>query len=153
MVGLIISGHSGLMDLNGKGINKMKRILFFLVVLLSVWSVSYADQTLNGRQPREWDLATSNKPLEGKDYQADTTAFTNTVSTGHQATGNAGYLALVGADSSGKNFTYYLWVDGSSGTGVLRMSSFPNIKTYTSFPYGDWRSSTGFGAGGKVSAQ
>lgn len=130
----------------------MKRILFFLVVLLSVWSVAYADQTLNGRQPREWELSTFNKPLEGKDYQADTTAFTNTVVTGHQATGNAGYLALSAVDSGGTVRTYYLWVDASTSTGVLRMASFPNIKTYSSFPYGDWRGPN-FAAGTKVSAQ
>lgn len=124
----------------------MKRILFFLVVLLSVWSVSYADQTLNGRQPREWELSTAQKPLEGKDYQGDTTAFTNTVSTGHQATGNPGYIALVAWDgintngvatSTAKPFTYYLWIQQN---GKLMISSFPTLKPYASFPYGDWRS-------------
>lgn len=118
----------------------MKRILFFLIALFSVWSVSYADQTLNGRQPREWAQATNQKILEGKDYQGDTTAFTNTVSTGHQANGNSGYLALVSQDgtsdaAAGTNITYYLWVQA----GKLMITSFPTIRGFSSFPYGDWR--------------
>lgn len=132
----------------------MKRILFFLVVFFSVWSVSYADQTLNGRQPRQWSQATNDKILENDDYQGDTTSFTNTVSAGHNATGNAGYAALVAVDASGTVRTYYLWVDASTNSaGILRMASFTNIRNYTSFPYGDWRSSTGFAAGVKVSSQ
>jgi hypothetical protein len=122
----------------------MKRILFFLAVLLSVWSVSYADQTLNGRQPREWRQSTNDKILENKDYQGDTTAFTNVVATGHQALGNPGYIALVAFDGgSGQStattsdITYYLWVQQD---GKLMIASFPLLKTYTSFPYGDWRS-------------
>ncbi len=130
----------------------MKKNILFFVLFLLVAVNAQADQTLNGRQPREWAHSTEQKPLEGKDYQADTTAYTNLVSTGHQATGNAGYIALVGTDADGVNHTYYLWVDGTSGTGVLRMASFPNIKTYSSFPYGDWRGPN-FSAGGKVSAQ
>lgn len=119
----------------------MKRIIFFLVVLLSVWSVSYADQTLNGRQPREWRQSTSQKLLEGKDYQGDTTAFTNLVSTGHQNQGNAGYIALVAQDGTtgigqGSNWTYYLWVQG----GKLMIASLTTMSNYSSFPYGDWRS-------------
>lgn len=132
----------------------MKRIVFFLVVLLSVWSVSYADQTLNGRQPREFSQAVANKILEGKDYNGDTTVHTNTASVGHNATGNAGYYALEAVSAQGEVHTYYLWVDASTTTaGVLFMSSFPNIKTYSSFPYGDWRSSQGFKAGAKVASQ
>lgn len=132
----------------------MKRVLFFLVVLLSVWSVAYADQTLNGRQPREWDQAIASKLLEGKDYSDNTTVFTNQVNTGNNATGNAGYQALMAVGADGVARTYYLWVDASSTTvGVLKMASFTAIKAYTSFPYGDWRSSTGFGAGAKVSSQ
>lgn len=118
----------------------MKRILFFLVVLLSVWSVSYADQTLNGRQPREWSHSTEQKPLEGKDYQGDTTAFTSVVNAGHQATGNPGYVAFVqqpGVTAENtSSVTYYLWV---SGTGKLMIASFPTLSPYASFPYGDWR--------------
>lgn len=131
-----------------------KNILFFVCFLLVVVN-AYADQTLNGRQPRQWEQAVSSVKLQsaGTDYTDNTTAFTNLVTTGNNAIGNASYYALMGTDSSGANFTYYLWVDGSSGTGVLRMASFPNIKTFSSFPYGDWRSSTGFNAGGKVSGQ
>ncbi len=129
-----------------------KNILFFAVFLLVAVN-AHADQTLNGRQPREYTQATQNKILEGKDYAGDLTAYTGVVATGHQATGNSGMLALQAQDGAGVNFTYYLWVDGSSGTGVLRMASFPNIKTYASFPYGDMRSSTGFTAGGKVASQ
>lgn len=118
----------------------MKRIIFFLVALLSVWSVSYADQTLNGRQPREWRDSTSQKPLEGKDYQGDTTAFTNVVNTGHQNIGNPGYVALVqtpgGTGDNTTPVTYYLWVNGS---GKLMIASFPTLQPYSSFPYGDWR--------------
>ena len=130
-----------------------KNILFFAVFFL-VAVGAQADQTLNGRQPREWSHSTEQKPLEGRDYQGDTTAVTNSVSTGHQATGNAGYLALVATGPEGKNHTYYLWVDGTAnnGVGVLFMASFPNISTYSSFPYGDMRGTT-FKAGAKVSGQ
>lgn len=130
----------------------MKRILFFLVVLLSVWSVSYADQTLNGRQPREWQYSTAQKPLEGKDYQADTTAHTNVVVTGHQAAGNPGYFALVAQDGTtgfnGNTYTYYLWVS----SGKLMIASNPTMINYSSFPYGDWRTPN-FNAGTVVGSQ
>lgn len=129
----------------------MKKLMLLACLLLVSVQV-YADQTLNGRQPREWDHSTDNKPLEGKDYVADTTAFTNLVTTGHQATGNSGYLALMSQDGAGNNITYYLWVDASTSTGVLRMASFPNIKSYSSFPYGDWRGPN-FRPGTKVSSQ
>lgn len=129
-----------------------KNVLFFIFFLLVVVN-GYADQTLNGRQPREWPEGNQNKILEGKDYNGDATAFTNLVATGHNATGNAGFLSLMAVDAYGNPHTYYLWVDGSTSTGTLRMASFPNIKTYTSFPYGDFRSGAGFTAGGKVSSQ
>lgn len=129
-----------------------KNILFFAVFLLVAVN-AYADQTLNGRQPREWDESTNSKILESRDYTGDTTAFTNLVATGHQATGNAGYIALMATDAFGNNHTYYLWVDGSTANGTLMMASFPPISTYASFPYGDWRSVNGFKAGSKVASQ
>lgn len=133
-----------------------KNILFFVCFLLVVVN-AYADQTLNGRQPREWDQSVSSVKLQsgGTDYTDNTTVFTNQVNTGNNASGNAGYQGLMACDGAGTCRTYYLWVDATvnSGAGALRMSSFPNIKTFSSFPYGDWRSSTGFSAGTKVSAQ
>ncbi len=128
-----------------------KNILFFAVFLLVAVN-AHADQTLNGRQPREYTQAVQNKILEGKDYTGDLTAYTGVVATGHQASGNSGIVALQAQDSYGVNTTYYLWVDGSTSTGTLMMASFPNIKTYSSFPYGDMRSNV-FKAGGKVAAQ
>lgn len=132
-----------------------KNILFFAVFLLVAVN-ALADQTLNSRQPREWENSTANKPLEGKDYQGDTTAYTNLVITGHQKAGNIGYVALVGSDgnsvsttSTSSMFTYYLWVDN----GKLMIASFPNVKNYSSFPYGDWRSVNGFKAGTVVGSQ
>lgn len=116
-----------------------KNIIFFVLFLLVVVN-AYADQTLNGRQPREWSHSTEQKPLEGKDYQGDTTAFTNVVNTGHNNIGNPGYVALVqtpGATAESTSpVTYYLWVNGS---GKLMIASFPTLSPYTSFPYGDWR--------------
>lgn len=130
-----------------------KNILFFVCFLLVVVN-AYADQTLNGRQPREWDHSVDSKQLEGKDYTDNTTTYANQLNTGNNATGNAGYQALLAVDSIGTIRTYYLWVDASStSVGVLKMASFASIKNYSSFPYGDWRSSTGFGAGIKVSSQ
>lgn len=132
-----------------------KNILFFAVFLLVAVN-AHADMTLNQRQPREYNQSVSNKPLETKDYTGDATAVTAAVATGHQATGNAGFFALQSQDFAGNNITYYLWVDASStSVGVLKMASFTNIKAFTSFPYGDWRSSNGggFQAGGKVSSQ
>ncbi len=128
-----------------------KNILFFALFLLVAVN-AYADQTLNGRQPREWENSTANKPLEGKDYVDNTTTFANLVATGNQATGNPGYLGLQAIDAYGTVHTYYLWVDGSTGTGTLRMASFPAIKAYSSFPYGDWRLPN-FAPGGKVASQ
>lgn len=129
----------------------------FLVCFLLVAVNAYADQTLNGRQPREWDQSVSSVKLQsgGTDYTDNTTVFANSVNSGNQATGNAGYQGLMATGPDGISRTYYLWVDGSAnnGVGVLRMASFPAIVAMSSFPYGDWRSSTGFVAGGKVSAQ
>lgn len=129
-----------------------KNILFFVCFLLVVVN-AYADQTLNGRQPREWESSTSSKPLEGKDYTDNTTALTNLVVTGNQATGNAGYLAMQATDFYGNVHTYYLWVDGSTAQGTLRIASFPQLRNNASFPYGDWRGSTGFGSGVVVGTQ
>lgn len=130
-----------------------KNILFFVCFLLVVVN-AYADQTLNGRQPREWSQSTSApKYASGQDYTNNTTVNTNLALTGNNATGNSGYLVLMAADTNGTVHTYYLWVDASTTTGVLRMASFPNIKTFASFPYGDFRSATGFTAGAKVSSQ
>lgn len=117
----------------------MKNIIFFACFLLVVVN-AHADQTLNGRQPREWQFSTAQKQLEGKDYQGDTTDYTNVVVTGHQANGNPGYYALVAQDGStgittGTSYTYYLWVSG----GKLMIASSPTMITYSSFPYGDWR--------------
>lgn len=132
----------------------MKKNILFFVCFLLVAVNAYSDQTLNGRQPREYNQSTQNKPLEGKDYNGDFTAFTNVVSTAHQATGNAGMLALQSQDQAGNNITYYLWVDAGNGTttGVLRMASYAAIIAYSSFPYGDMRGPN-FKPGGKVASQ
>ena len=118
----------------------MKNIIMLFLCLLLVSVKAFADQTLNGRQPREWSHSTEQKPLEGKDYQGDTTAFTNIVNTGHNNTGNPGYVALVqtpgGTGDNTSPVTYYLWVNGS---GKLMIASFPTLSPYASFPYGDWR--------------
>lgn len=134
----------------------MKNIILCLVFLLVGTAVYAQTAGVNGRQPREWREAVSSVKLQsaGTDYTDNTTAFTNLISTGNQATGNAGYTALMAVDSTGNVRTYYLWVDASvTSVGVLKMASFTNIIAYSSFPYGDWRSSTGFAAGIKVSSQ
>lgn len=64
------------------------------------------------------------------------TTFEKVGVTGNTTTGNPGYLALIAADPSGTNFTYYLWVDT---TGDLRIASYPSISAFSSFPIGDWR--------------
>lgn len=137
--------------------NKMKNILSLTVCFLLVSVCAYADMTPNGRVPRDWDQAVSSVKLQsgGTDYTDNTTVFANSVNTGNLATGNAGYQALMAAGPDGIVRTYYLWVDGTAnnGAGALRMASFPNIITFSSFPYGDWRTGSGFNAGVKVSAQ
>ena len=132
----------------------MRRIILLSACFLLVAVYVHADMTQNGRSPREWPLATNQKQLENKDYAGDATTYTNLAVTGHNATGNAGFLSLNAVDSVGNLQTYFIWVDGSAtSAGVLKMASFPNIKTFSSFPYGDWRSSTNFNAGVKVSSQ
>lgn len=137
--------------------NKMKKLLSLTVCFLLVSVCAFADMTQNGRTPREWDQAVSSVKLQsgGTDYTDNTTVFANQVNTGNNFTGNSGYQGLMACDIFGVCRTYYLWVDATvnSGAGALRMSSFPNISTFSSFPYGDWRSSAGFVAGTKVSAQ
>ena|SRR5579862_6776180 len=135
----------------------MKNILSLTVCFLLVSVCAFADMTQNARTPRELDQAVSSVKLQGSgtDYTDNTTVLANQVNTGNNFVGNAGYQGLMACDGQGVCRTYYLWVDATvnSGAGALRMSSFPNISTFTSFPYGDWRSSTGFSAGTKVSAQ
>ena len=116
----------------------MKNKIMLAVCILLVSSQAFAEQTLNGRQPREWQFSTATKV--GKDYQGDTTAFTNVVNTGHNNIGNPGYIALVqtpgGTGENTSPVTYYLWINGS---GKLMIASTPTIQSYSSFPYGDWR--------------
>lgn len=69
------------------------------------------------------------------------TNFERLGSSGNQTVGNSGYLALMAVDDNGRNYPYYLWVDGSKGN--LCISSYPTISTFSSFPGGDWRSTTG----------
>lgn len=133
----------------------MRKLILLVACFLLVSAIAKADMTQNGRSPREWPPATtSSKALSGGDYTDNTTAFANSVNTGNNASGNAGYQALMAVDIAGNAITYYLWVDASTTTvGVLKMASFPAIITFSSFPYGDWRSSNGFKAGIKVSSQ
>lgn len=138
-----------------------KNIIFFVCFLLVVVN-AYADQTLNGRQPREWNPAVSSvNAANNADYSGNATVVTNLVVTGNQATGNPGYIVLTAADSSGAVFNYYLWMDatipGNSSVGTLRYASFPllvsNPTVFTSFPYGDWRKSSGFSSGVTVATK
>jgi len=136
----------------------MRKLILLFVCFLFVTVIAKADMTQNGRQPRVWDQAVSSVKLQnsGTDYTDNTTVLTNQVNTGNNATGNAGYQALMACDAAATSNcrTYYLWVDASTSTaGILRMASFPAISLFSSFPYGDWRSSTGFTAGVKVSSQ
>ena len=125
-------------------------VLFFLLAAIPAFAQTAG---VNQRQPREFDQAQQTKPLEGRDYANNTVVYPNIALTGNQATGNSGTIVLMATDSAGITRSYYLWVDATTTTGQLRMASFPNIKNYASFPWGDWRSSTGFTAGVKVSAQ
>ena len=150
MVGHTISGHSGLTEPKEM---TMRKIIVLVACFLMASVAAQADMTQNGRQPKPWDQAVSSVNAgSGKDYTDNTTAFANVVATGNTATGNSGYIALMATDSAGIARTYYLWVDASTSTGVLRMASLPNISAYSSFPYGDWRGPN-FGAGYKVSSQ
>ncbi len=119
----------------------MKKNILFFVLFLLVAVNAQADQTLNGRQPREWQYSTAQKPLENKDYQGDATTSTNMVVTGHQNIGNPGMYALVqtpgGTGENTSPVTYYLWVNGN---GKLMIASFPTVSVFASFPYGDMRS-------------
>ncbi len=80
-------------------------------------------------------------------YEGET-YFEKVGATGNQNTGNPGYFSLVGPDSAGVNFTYYLWVN----QGKLYIASYPTVSTYTSFPSGDWRLPP-FNAGTVVGSQ
>jgi hypothetical protein len=136
----------------------MRKILSVFACFLLVSVYAFADQTLNGRQPREWAQSTSENNFlqSGKqDYSGNTSALTNLVLTGNQATGNASYVVLTAVSAQGQVINYYLWVDASNNTqGIIKFASFPlltsNPNVYTSFPYGDWRESTGFTSGVKV---
>ena len=137
----------------------MKKFIIIACFLLVAVNAYAATIGTNGRQPRVWDQAVSSVKLQsgGTDYTDNTTAFTNIAVTGTQATGNAGYIVFNSADAAGNVWDYYLWVDATntSSTGVLRLASFPlltsNPSVFTSFPYGDWRNSTGFTSGVAVS--
>lgn len=142
----------------------MKKIILSFVCLLLVSVYAYADQTLNGRQPREWSQSTSenNGSQAGKvDYSDNTTVYANLAVTGNQATGNPGHIIFTATNNNGVVFDYYLWVDATAANGVgqLYMASFPlltsNPKVWTSFPWGDWRNSAtnSFASAVKVSTQ
>ena len=140
----------------------MKNIVLCLAFLLVGTAVYAQTAGTNGRQPRAWDQAVSSVKLQsgGTDYTDNTTVLTNLALTGNQATGNASYISLTATDVNGVVYDYYLWVDatnaGTGGTkGTLVMASFPLIKqtALTSFPYGDWRATSGFTSFTKVSSQ
>lgn len=136
----------------------MRKLILLVACFLIASVYAYADMTQNGRSPREWPPAVSGVKLQssGTDYTDNTTVFTNLAVTGNNATGNPGYIAFMAAGTDGVARTYYLWVDpGQGNNGVLRFASF-GVLTSTptiaaSFPYGDWRYSTGFTSGVAVS--
>lgn len=100
-------------------VKMQKRInILVFVILLLLTSVVIAQ---TAREPQY--------NLEGK------TNFTRVGVTGLNVSGNPGFIELVGFDSAGTAFPYYLWVDS---TGDLRLASYPSISAYSSFPDGDW---------------
>ena len=128
----------------------MKKIIIFIACFFLVAVNVFADPTNNGRQPRVWDQAVSSVKLQsgGTDYTDNTTVLTNLALTGNNATGNAPYITMTATDGAGNVIDYYLWMDtgdaGQGTKGILMSASFPALIKYASFPYGDWRSSTGF---------
>lgn len=140
----------------------MRKLILLFVCFLFVAVNAKADMTQNGRQPRVWDQAVSSvKAGSSQDYTNNGTVFANVIMTGNNATGNAGYIVLTSADNKGNVIDYYLWVDATTTkggtTGELRMASFPLLTSVpsvmTSFPYGDWRQSTGFTSSVNVANQ
>ena len=100
-----------------------RRVAVISIVLLLLASFSYA-------QVARLDV--------NRDDQA-TTNFTSVAAFGYDATGNAGYLELVGPDGNGAPIYYYLWV---APAGDLLIASRPTMTNGTngaSFPTGDWR--------------
>lgn len=88
-------------------------------------------------------------PREAAHYYEGDTYFQNMGAAGSQQTGNSGYLILQSTDSNNLLVQYFLWVDS---TGNLRIASYSNISTYSSFPTGDWRQPF-FNPGTKVGSQ
>jgi len=140
----------------------MRKLILLVACFLIASVYAYADMTQNGRSPRAWDQAVSSvKAGSSQDYTNNGTAFANTINTGNNAIGNAGYTVLTAVGADGVVRDYYIWVDAtttkSGTTGELRMASFPLLTSapsvMTSFPYGDWRQSTGFTSSVNVATQ
>lgn len=113
----------------------MKNTLALLVVMLLVASTCYAVT----REPQYPNI------------DPGVTNFEKIGVSGNTNTGNPGYIAMVGADTNGTNYTYYLWVNN----GKLFIASYATVSTAqysASFPQGDWRLPT-FNAGTVVGSQ
>jgi len=96
----------------------MNRIVLFFAILIGLSSSA---------------MAVTREAVNKLENQSN---FGNVAVSGSNTTGNPGYYAVVAPDSSGANFTYYLWVDT---TGDWCTASYPTISGYASFPSGDWR--------------
>lgn len=109
----------------------MKNIMFLLGFLLVLAGNAFAVE----REPAA--------RYEGESY------FQSVGATGNgNATGNAGYLTLVGTDLNGLALQYYVWVNPA---GKLMIASYPTVSAYSSFPSGDWRGNVnGYGFTGTV---
>ena len=75
--------------------------------------------------------------------------FGNLESTGLDATGNPGYIALKAWNNAGQETVWYLWVDVLTGdaNGILYIASDVTLRAITSFPTGDWRTGVAESAG------
>lgn len=110
----------------------MRKIIVLSIVGLCVCPYVFAQQGRNEIRP-----------------QPAKTNFSNVGVIGIDGTGVPGYIEMVSPDDANNAQVYYLYVDSN---GKLRLASYSDISSFTSFPTGSWNRQN-FNPGTVVGAQ
>ncbi len=124
---------------------KRKEIIVLNIIIALLVMIAAVSPFAEAQVPRDPGGIVSN--MDGASYVSavanNTTYFTHVGAVGVNVPGNPGFLSIMGFDSSGRAYPYYLWIeDEREGTGdnfILKAASYASVSGNVNFPSGDWR--------------